>query len=96
MRPHIQNFNQIYTRRTNANNHQSGENDSDVVKSTLAEFHGIYGKPFGLLAIWEKIRHSSKFHYVTDFDARRTRGQPSAKRSKTSSSNEPQSQGGFT
>lgn len=93
MRPHIQAFNQIHNRRTRANNHQSGESDADVVKSCLQEYQGIYGKPFTFLPIWDKIRNSSKFHYVTDFDVLTSRGQPSSKRSKTSSSAEPQSQG---
>jgi hypothetical protein len=95
VRPHIANFNQMYNRRTNANNHQSGESDADVVKSVLAEFQGVYGKPFTFLRLWDKLRYSSKFHLVTDFDVKTTRGQPSAKRSKTTSSNEPQSQGCF-
>nr|XP_043626084.1 glutathione S-transferase T3-like [Erigeron canadensis] len=84
MRPQIQNFNQIYIRLTNAINHQSGANEADVVKAALNEYRGTYLKTFGFLDIWEKLRYSSKFHYVVDFNAKKTRCQASAKRSKTS------------
>nr|XP_043615957.1 glutathione S-transferase T3-like [Erigeron canadensis] len=93
IRPFIQNFNAIYTRLTNSNNHQSGANDTDVIKRALAEFHGTYKTHFKYLDICEKIRWSSKFHYVTNTNVKTTRGEPTTKRSKTSSSNEPQSQG---
>jgi len=93
MRPIIQSFNQIYTRLSNANNHLSGSNDADLQRRALEEFQGLHGRAFAYLAIWEKLRRSSKFHMVVDFDPKKKMGEPSAKRSKTSSSADQQSQG---
>ncbi|XP_021978654.1 glutathione S-transferase T3-like [Helianthus annuus] len=93
MRPLIQSFNQIYTRLNNSSVRQSGSDDAMLQANAQNEFRAEHRKAFPYLAIWQVLRKSSKFHIVIAFDPFKTRGQPSAKRSKTSSSNDNQSQG---
>nr|XP_043611904.1 glutathione S-transferase T3-like [Erigeron canadensis] len=81
----IQNFNQIYTRI----GHASGENDLDRVRKANEEYEGTYHKPFPYSSIWGKIRYSSKFYLVDKSVVRTNLGEPTAKRSKTSSSTDP-------
>ncbi|XP_022019968.1 uncharacterized protein LOC110920037 [Helianthus annuus] len=93
MRPLIQSFNQIYTRLSNSSVRQSGSDDAMLQANAQNEFRAEHKKAFPYLAIWQFLRTSSKFHIVIVFDPFKTRGQPSAKRSKTSSSNDHQSTG---
>nr|XP_043625788.1 glutathione S-transferase T3-like [Erigeron canadensis] len=85
IRPIIQNFNQIYTRI----GHASGENDLDRVRKANEEYEGTYRKAFSYSSIWGKIRYSSKFYLVDKSAVRTNLGEPTAKRSKTSSSTDP-------
>ena len=93
MRPVIAAFNQIFTRVSNSR--QSGADDATLQTLAQEEYRGTYGggQAFKYLAIWQVLRLSSKFNIVIDLDTFAHLGQPSAKRSKTSSSAEQQSQG---
>ena len=93
MRASIQAFNQIYTRLTNANNHLSGANDATIQARALQEYQCTTGPAFQYLTEWEFLRTSSKFSQVVDFDSRPRRAEPAPKRTKTTSSSEPQSMG---
>lgn len=90
MRASIQAYNEIYTRLNL--HHQSGSNDADLQSRALQEYNATH-PAFVYLQEWEYLRKSSKFNVVTDWDPKSTRGEPSAKRSKTTSSSGPQSQG---
>nr|XP_043633782.1 uncharacterized protein LOC122604990 [Erigeron canadensis] len=61
----------------------------------IQSFNQIYtSKCFNTyLEIWDKLRFSLKFHYVTKKNVRVTSGEWTTKRLKTSSSTEPQCQG---
>ena len=93
MRPVIQSFNQIFNRLSEKNNHQSGSSDADLQSMALAEHQGLGGPAFPFLREWTLLRRSSKFEEVMHQSVTKTRGEPTAKRSKTSSSADPESTG---
>ncbi|KAL8256432.1 hypothetical protein R6Q59_031499 [Mikania micrantha] len=83
MRVAIQGFNQVYTRLQH--HHQSGTSDVDLQRNALTEYNATH-PTFQYLAEWNYLKGSSKFHVISDWDPSRVRGEPSSKRSKTTSS----------
>nr|XP_043609828.1 uncharacterized protein LOC122581647 [Erigeron canadensis] len=92
MRKSIQAFNNIFT-RISANQHPNGASDETIQQRALQEYQAMKKPSFHYLAEWEYLRHSLKFAQVVDFDPESTRAEPSAKRLRTTSSADPQSQG---
>jgi len=82
MRKAIQGFNQVYTRLSHR--HQSGSSDADLQQRAITEYNAT-NPTFTYLREWEYLRGSSKFHLIRDWDPKSTRGEPTAKRSKTTS-----------
>ena len=73
--------------------HQRGTNDADLQSRALNEYNAT-NPTFTYLKEWTYLKESSKFHLIRDWDPKSTRGEPSAKRSKTTSnSTDPQSFG---